>query len=475
LELREIVEEDKGPVPVLTMRAKAIMIGSFFIASMLIAAGIGIPRLSLALTGVYPGGEGIDLGFQIKVDTSNPSNLSLLISYTNNREKPLRVNLFHSLDSLFLDTPNGSYVYVMYPGNLSWVIKQVDMEPGQTLTETRYDVFELWWKEREGQGNLLPGRDVLEEAGEYRITAKYRPFSMDKDPVKKSIILTSSASFNLQSTPPLVEGRVDVRISDLWTRHIMKLVDYVNDTNKSRKIYTVIVFGNATNYGDPGWVTIQGYLDIPGQETLYGSDQRMYFYTGMSATIHTTLTYPVPRSRESNPLDKCTYGFQVIQPGPADSYICDDLSDDLRLTTHLVWKDSEPSLEVICTNIGNEIVNVTSFLPWGFTNPIISITDPEGKVFDAISFQNITPVVTSRPLNPGDNLSTTYDFEGYWAEEDKESPIPGNEIFSEEGKYTLNVRYLPFMHLDYHFTNDPDPGKAATVLTCEIRFISPTG
>ncbi|MHA1741485.1 MAG: hypothetical protein ACTSVD_05280, partial [Candidatus Thorarchaeota archaeon] len=71
------------------------------------------------------------------------------------------------------------------------------------------------------------------------------------------------------------------------------------------------------------------------------------------------------------------------------------MSDEfgLRLTTRVIFRDSKASLEVMCTNVGHEAMNVTRFLPWGFNNPAISVTDPKGIVYDAMDIRNITPTI----------------------------------------------------------------------------------
>jgi len=155
---------------------------------------------------------------------------------------------------------------------------------------------------------------------------------------------------------------------------------------------------------------------------------------------------------------------------------CDDLSDEfgLRLTTRVIFRDSKASLEVMCTNVGHEAMNVTRFLPWGFNNPAISVTDPKGIVYDAMDIRNITPTIRAKPLDSGDSVSITYDLLGFWKKGDEATRVSGKEVFSKAGEYTLNVRYSPFMYvMSSPFMQDLDPGKAQIVLVCEIRFKPP--
>jgi len=91
--------------------------------------------------------------------------------------------------------------------------------------------------------------------------------------------------------------------------------------------------------------------------------------------------------------------------------IYDDSTEEsgFRLTTRVIFRDSKASLEVTCTNVGHGTVNVTRFLPWGFNNPAISVTDPKGIVYDAMDIRNITPTIrgkkTKQPVFRGRRFS----------------------------------------------------------------------
>ncbi len=160
------------------------------------------------------------------------------------------------------------------------------------------------------------------------------------------------------------------------------------------------------------------------------------------------------------------YGCISLDSTPnSSSYSCHDFSDDhdLNLTTEIIWGDLGKKLEVIFTNLGQGAVNVSGFLPWGFTNPEISLTDPKGMVYNAMDVRNITIIIKSKLLDSGESLSRTYNLLGFWKKGVEKTRVPGNEVFSEVGIYTLNVNYSPFMQ-------DPNQSKVDTVFKCQIAF-----
>ncbi len=120
------------------------------------------------------------------------------------------------------------------------------------------------------------------------------------------------------------------------------------------------------------------------------------------------------------------------------------------------------TVEVTCTNTGDEAKSVTMFLQWG-SEPWFSVKAPDGTIYFAQDVSNITPVRRRVLLGPGESMSKTYDLLGAWRTQNGDGWIPGTRVFSSSGRYTLTATYTPF-------DDSLDTTVVPTRLVCTAAF-----
>lgn len=123
--------------------------------------------------------------------------------------------------------------------------------------------------------------------------------------------LILAALLVLVTLPP--GERMEVTITDLRYEWQQAFVEWVVPTNRSDRIYTFVLFGRATNHGDPGWVTVLGYYE--SDRGRREEEQRIYLSTGTSTIIFITFGDVGDPYGRDRPVD-FQYGFDVVLQEP---------------------------------------------------------------------------------------------------------------------------------------------------------------
>jgi len=103
---------------------------------------------------------------------------------------------------------------------------------------------------------------------------------------------------------------MDVRITDLRYEWQVGAVSWAVPTNRSGNIYTFLLFGRATNHGDPGWVSILGYYE--SEEGRFEKELDFHLSSGTSRIIFTDFGDVGSPNGTATPTG-FRYGFEVVR------------------------------------------------------------------------------------------------------------------------------------------------------------------
>ena len=143
----------------------------------------------------------------------------------------------------------------------------------------------------------------------------------------------------------------------------------------------------------------------------------------------------------------------------------------LRLRTVVSTSPARIMATVTVTNMGEEPINVTNFLPWGTTNPELQVEIPDGTIYEAANYYNYSLVLQEIQLDPGASLSKAYDLLDPWTRQGEKEQMWGRDVFAQPGEYELTTLCQPFLHPRLQ---DPDTSnQKPRLLMTKTSFMLP--